>query len=323
MLTDAEKRCIGGSDVAAICGVSPYAGPLTVWMRVVEGVEREDSTALRSGRHLEAGVRALYAEETGAEVVPDVRLSGLRAPYLRASLDGVAKVKAGGRRVLEVKTASASVAHRWGEAGTDEVPEEYLLQVQWYAGHGLDVGAVDEGAADVATLVAGEFRLYSVPFDAELFGVLLERVERFWVDYVVPKRPPPVTALPNDVEAVRAAYRRHTLAEHARFDALPPEAQVTVEEYLRAHAEEAAAKDRLALWETRLKLALAGAPGVVGLPEAMGVKRLDWKAEKAGRLNPWAALKEIEQRYDVADVLEKHTGQPNRPLRVVYNRGET
>lgn len=329
MLTEAERRQIGGSDVAAICGVSPYAGPLAVYLRIVEGFDRKDGPHLKRGRHLEPAVRAMYCEATGAEVVPDVRLSGLRRPWMRASLDGVAK-RGGGRRTLEVKTANGNEAPRWGAEGTDEVPEEYLLQCAWYAGHGLSVGAVDEPVTDVAALVAGDLRVYTLPHDADLFGVVCERVERFWRDHVEAKRPPEPTALPNDVEAVRRAYRRHTREDYARFDALPPEAQVAIEEYARAKAAEDKAKDAREAWETRVRLALAGAPGVTLLPTETGFHRLDWKDEKTGRLNPWTAVEELGRLYSEArrglghlrrrelplleDVLAKHTGEPNRPL---------
>lgn len=313
-LSDAEKRQIGGSDVAAICGVSHYAGPLSVYLRVVEGVERADGVHLSRGRHLEPAVRAMYREATGAEVVPDVRLSGLRKPWMRASIDGTATLRER-TRVLEVKTANANEAHRWGEEGTDEVPEEYLLQVAWYCGHGLAVGAVDEPLADVAALVAGDLRVYTLPHDSELFGVVTERVERFWVDHVEARKPPEPTVLPNDVEAIRNAYRRHTRDDYARFDSLPVEAQVALEEYARAWMDERAAGEKLALWEQRVRLALAGAPGVEGLPEFTGMKRLDWRVEKSGRLQWAKALAEIQQRHpEVADIIKKHMGEPNRPL---------
>lgn len=314
MLSEAERRQIGGSDVAAICGVSPYGGPLAVWLRIVHGADRKDGPQLSRGRHLEPAVRAMYVESTGAEVVPDVRLSGLRYPWARASLDGVAK-RFAGRRVLEVKTAGASEAQRWGEEGTDEVPEEYLLQTNWYTGHGLAVGAVDEPVTDVAALVAGDLRVYSLPYDAELFGVVCERVERFWRDHVETKRPPEPTAMPNDAEAISRAFRRHTRDEYARFDSLPAGAQVALEEFARAWHADKEAGEKLAFWEVRVKLALAGAPGVVGLPESTRLTRLDWKAEKSGRLQWAKALAEIQQRHpDVADILTKHMGEPNRPL---------
>lgn len=329
MLSEAERKCIGGSDVAAICGVSPYAGPLSVYLRIVEGADRKDGPHMKRGRHLEPAVRAMYVEETGAEVLPDVRLAGLSRPWVRASLDGVAK-RGGGRRVLEVKTANGEEGPRWGKEGTDEVPEEYLLQVAWYMGHGLAVGAVDEPLTDVAALVAGDFRLYTLPYDADLFGVVTERVERFWVDHIEARKSPEPTALPNDAEAIRRAFRRHTREGYAAFHELLPEVQVALEEYARAKdAEDVASKAR-EHWENRVRLALAGAPGVTMLPLETGYARLDWKAEKTGRLNPWSAVEELGRLYAEArnglglyrrremppldDVLKRHTGEPNRPL---------
>lgn len=318
-LTPEEKRLVGGSDVAAIVGVSPYGSAYAVWERIVNGTEREDTPALSRGRRLEPVVLDWYAEQTGRELV--------RAPVLcpkrhhhRASLDGVSREPRGAVwRVVEAKTAGARDADRWGEEGTDAIPVEYLTQVQHYMGVGHELGRVEDDLCDVPALVAGDFRLYRVAYDAETYGLLSEAVDRFWVDHVLTKRPPEPTALSNDVEAIRHRFRRHEDVAPLDFSALSPGAQVTLEEYLRAYAEESAAAERLALWEARAKMVLGGAPGVRGLPADTGWSRIDFTAQESGRV-AWKKVAEALARQhgvsatQLSALVAENTGEGARPF---------
>lgn len=284
-LSAEEAAMIGGSDLAAILGLSPYRTPLQVYARIVAGAEQSDSPALRRGRHLEAAVLSLYAETTGAVVLGSPKLKHPRLPFTRASLDAIAE-RDGGRRVVEVKTAGLSEVRHWGDDGTDAIPQGYLYQVAWYSGVALDGGYVDTGEVDVAALVAGDLRVYHVPHDAELFGLLEEAVERFWVDHVLPRRPPPVTEPLKDLQGVASLYRSHS-GEAKRWADLAPIEQAAVEEYLRARREERAATRQRAAYEVRVKLAMGAAPQLVGLPPEVGASRLDWKRNKDGTQTDW------------------------------------
>lgn len=317
-LSEDDKRRIGGSDVAAIVGVSPHAGPLSVYMRIVEGVEREDTPALSRGRRLEPVVLDWYAETTGRELVRAPALCPKRQHH-RASLDGISRERRGNLwRVVEAKTAGARDADRWGDDGTDSIPAEYLCQTQYYMGVGHDLGSAEDDVCDVPALIAGDFRLYRVAYDEETYDLLVEAVDRFWVDHVLPKRPPEPTALPNDAEAIRRRFRRHEGEQPLDFAALPPEAKVTLEEYLRAYAEEAAAAERLVLWESRAKMVVGGAPGVAGLPADLGMHRIDWRAQK-GKPAWKAAAEKMAKQFGVSEtqlsaLAAENTGEGARPF---------
>ena len=62
-----ERRTgIGGSDVPAILGISPYGSPYSVWADKLGLLpERECSEAMRQGADLEAYVSRRFCEETG------------------------------------------------------------------------------------------------------------------------------------------------------------------------------------------------------------------------------------------------------------------
>lgn len=322
-LTPAEKRMVGGSDVAAICGISPYAGPLSVFMRIVHGAEQPDNVHTTRGRRLESAVIDWYREETGHEPAPVPEpIRDPKRPHLRMSLD--ARFRAGGAlRPVEAKTANGEQARHWGEPGTDAIPAHYITQAQFYLGFGREVGAIDDDVCDVPALVAGDFRLYRVTHDAELYAELLERVERFWVDHVLAKRPPMDAPLPRDLESVSWAFRRSS-GDAVDFSALPPETQVVLEEYLRAYAEAATAKERRALWEARVKLALGSVPGVRGLPEELGFTSLSW-CEKEGK-TAWkrvaeALAKKTGTEAQLLAIAAENTGEGSRPFTPHRKRG--
>jgi hypothetical protein len=305
---------VGGSDVAQIVGLSPYGSAYAVWERIMHGGERADTPALSRGRRLEPVVLDWYAEQTGRRLVRGVGLRDKTRPHLRGS--------------VEAKTAGASETHRWGDDGTDAIPSEYLCQTIWYLGFGRDVRVVGDEVADVPALIAGDFRMYVVRFDADVYGELRDRVERFWVDHVLTGRPPDVTSLPNDVEAIKRRFPRHETSEHLDFGALPPESQVVLEEYLRAYAEQAEATDRLALWETKAKLLVGNAPGVKWLPRETGVYRIDWEAHEKGKTAWKKVAEELAKQHGVNPaalkaLAEKHAGEAARPFtpRAITKKG--
>jgi len=93
------------------------------------------------------------AQERMVLAVPAEQLAALEALCAAEEVEAtcIGTITDSGR-LVEIKTARS--ADGWGEAGTDEVPQEYLIQVQHY----LAVTALP--VADVAVLFGGqEFRL--------------------------------------------------------------------------------------------------------------------------------------------------------------------
>jgi predicted phage-related endonuclease len=84
--------------------------------------------------------------------------------------------------VIEIKTAGRSAG--WGDAGTDQIPAQYLTQVMHY------MGLLGMPLAHVAALIGGnDFRVYNVAFDRELFSSMLDTARKFW-QHVTSKTPP-------------------------------------------------------------------------------------------------------------------------------------
>lgn len=185
---EARRTGIGGSDVAAILGLSKWRTPLQVFHeKRGEIASQPDNEAMRWGRYLEPVVRQAYADETGREVrVPTGMLRHPVRDFMVANVDGISGGEHDPLRLFEAKTARS--ADGWGDPGSDQVPQAYLLQVQHY----MVVTAIE--VADVAVLIGGsDFRLYEVPADRELQEMLIEAEAEFWSRVQRGEPPDPVS----------------------------------------------------------------------------------------------------------------------------------
>lgn len=327
MLTPEDAAKVGGSDVAALVGLSPWATPLTVYARILDGAGVSESPTLRRGRLMEPVIRAMYAEDNGVTLLGPASLTHPRLANVRASLDDVGRRQGHGRHAVEYKSVWPTEAGGWGPAGTDEVPDYYACQVHWYVGIGLESGALEEDTADVAALLLGveeSPRVYCVRHDADVYAWLLESVERFWRNHVVPRKPPPPTNPAREAEAVRRLYRaeREPLAP---FESLSPEERAAVLAYAEARRMEAQASVVLADAEVRLKLALGWRAGVESLPPDCGLARVTWTSDSTGRVSWKAAYDALARetgasRELVQSVAEKHRGESGRTLRVTETK---
>lgn len=308
-----RRMGVTATDVPAILDLSPWRSPLDVWMEKLGlAAPVEENEDMQRGTFLEDGARRWYAHRTGAKVAQPGTVVHPRDSLIIATPDGVALHSGGEVRGLEIKMPSS--ARDWGEPGTDSIPPYYVPQCAW------QLAALSEwtDTVDVFAVLEGKPRLYHIRRDEELEGLLVESMRRWWRDYVVAGKPPEVR--PRDVESVSRAFRR-SAGDAVDFSALPPEAQVTLEEYLRAYQEEAAASDRRATWEARAKLALGSIPAVRGLPEELGFTRLDWR-EQAGK-TAWKQVAEAlamqcgVSAKQLSALAAENTGEGSRPFRPV------
>lgn len=194
-----RMRGIGGSDAPAILGLSARKTPLEVYLeKRGELAPEPDNDAMKMGRLLEPIVRQEYAERTGRVVVqPREMLVHPKYGFVIGHPDGIVQGEARG---YEGKTARFDFG--WGEPGTDQVPQDYVIQVQHYMLlTGLPV-------FDVGVLIGGqEFRLYEVPADRELQEMILDAEASFWPRVAGGEPPEPDFHKPHALRAVQALYR--------------------------------------------------------------------------------------------------------------------
>jgi len=190
---------IGGSDIGAIIGVSKYRSALDVWLeKTGKHVDTKDSLALRFGSFAEDFIASEYARYIALPVVAHANpiihrnytyLAGHIDRFVlpdsyTALFDGAGMLQAS--KLLECKTANGFTQREWGEAGTDEIPLQYLTQCLWY----LELTQLP--SIDLAVLIGGsDFRIYTVEADFLLQQLLVEKALHFWSEYVVKDCPPP------------------------------------------------------------------------------------------------------------------------------------
>lgn len=180
---------IGGSEIAAIVGLNQYKTPMQIWESKVNPVQDEEtSQPAYWGTVLEDVVAKEYALRTGNKVQrltkqmrhPDFQfaIANIDRAVINPTISGNVRWKDGKLttdRILECKTANGFAAKQWGEAGSDQVPDSYLIQCQWY------LGITGASVCDLAVLIGGQdFRIYTINRDDDLINDLLQQGAAFW-----------------------------------------------------------------------------------------------------------------------------------------------
>lgn len=135
---------VGGSDVAAIFGVSPWTTPMELWL-IKKGrmkpAEKSNANQLMMGHLLEPIAAYWYGQKTGNTVTEDTHLyQHADHPYALANFDRRFTRKSDGKPgILECKSCTYHKADEWAD---DAIPLYYEFQLRFY----LAVADVDIGA---------------------------------------------------------------------------------------------------------------------------------------------------------------------------------
>lgn len=184
-----RQRYLGGSDVAAILGISPWRTPLDVYLDKVEGKRPDDpakAQIFRRGARMEPYILDLLTEEHGIQIVNrGQRYRDQQHDFIAAEIDAEA---ATGENI-EVKSANQFAAKNWGAEWTDEIPVYYTAQAM----HGMMVHPAD---ATIFPVLIGsdDFRVYRVERDEETIDAIRDKEVEFW-DRVQRRDPPPATTV--------------------------------------------------------------------------------------------------------------------------------
>lgn len=266
-----RKSGIGGSDVAAVLGVSKWKTPYQLWLdKTSDTVTEKESELLHFGSVLEQVIADEYARRNNVKVLRRNQMyRHAEHPELIANID---RYIVGGK-ILECKTCNAFASSKFGEGG-DEVPDEYLLQVQHY------MHVTGYHSADLAVLIGGnEYRQFSLTYDADLANYAADKCVAFWNDYVVPQVPPPATAGDDLV-------RYYNAKSGATITATEEIAEL-LEEYKRLKEVEKEAKADLEAIATQVKL-FAGENEII--KDVSGKTIATWKKGKDRATVDWKAL---------------------------------
>ena len=83
-----RRTGIGGSDAAAVLGMSKWKTPYQVWREKVYGERQPDNGQFERGRDLESFIREKYEKETGKKVVTPSFMRDPNYDFVVGNLDG-------------------------------------------------------------------------------------------------------------------------------------------------------------------------------------------------------------------------------------------
>lgn len=289
------RKCgIGGSDVAAILGISKWNSAISLWLDKTNQTNEpvEENEAMQCGTIMEPIIRNRFAEVTGKTVVEvKVMLQHPEHPFMLANVDGLTTDDEGNPAILEIKTASEYKRSEW----ENDIPSYYQTQVQHY----LCVTGVQK--AYVAVLIGGNsFKVYEVDADAEIQSMLIAVEKDFWNKVQNMVRP--------EMDGSDAAKNLLDSLYHGGIEeqiVMPDEAIEYVDAYIEACAEEDNAKAKKQDAANHIKEIMGDYDKATCLGHT-----ISWKPVSSERLDT-KALKEAEpeiyEKYVKTSVLRRFT----------------
>jgi putative phage-type endonuclease len=202
-----RRQFIGGSDISAILGISPWQTPYQLWVEKTSDkpIEEDPKKAafFRRRKMMEPYVIDLAREEHGLNVVArNARYYDSELPFLSCEVDFEHEWD-GWTENADVKTVHPAMAKHWGEPGTDEIPQYYTAQFLW----GLMITARFSTLC-MAMIGIDKLEPYRVKRNDAVITWMREQALRFW-ELVEKKTPPEITTL----DDAKLAWRREQQAK--------------------------------------------------------------------------------------------------------------
>lgn len=179
-----RRSDVTASDVAAICGLSPYKTALRVWAeKCGEVPEAEDNPAMKRGRWLEAAVFSALAEEKTEWVIkrPGIYIRDTEA-RIGATPDAIALAPEGDA-VVQMKIVAKPVFDTW----QGEPPIGYVLQTL------TEAMLMDTPQAYLVAMVIDVFtadlHIFPVQRHPSAEAKIRDTVARFWSDVEAGRMP--------------------------------------------------------------------------------------------------------------------------------------
>lgn len=296
-----RRKGIGGSDIAVILGLSPYKTPLDLYLQKIGAWSDEgDSEAAEWGRIMEPVLAMQYARKyginvaradgvytPGGEILPAIpsavqpllgTLVHPEYPWIRGHVDGIGLDENGeASHVCEFKTADSRLSGHWGEPDSDQVPEPYLVQVQWYE----MLAELETG--HVAALIGGNhFGRFIVERDNALIDLMLDSAFRFW-ERVLREDPPEPEPGERGKQSLARLYP--TSAQGKEIAAAKVHIDLARELH-QAREEAKRAEARKVTLENEIKLLMADASRLTLGPKTY----VGWANTKDSQVTDWQAV---------------------------------
>lgn len=185
-----RSKFLGGSDAAAIMGLSPWATPVDLWMQKTGRKPREEVTPVRQrifdrGHKLEPFIRDMVIDKLrerghSVELVAcNERYTDPEFPFLSCEIDF--EVLLDGEHInCDAKSVTGFARKKWGDEDSEDVPIEYAVQFM----HGLMI--TGRRRCLVAALRSfDDVDIFWTLRDDETIAGMRPKLVEFWVDHVI------------------------------------------------------------------------------------------------------------------------------------------
>jgi putative phage-type endonuclease len=281
----ARTKGVGGSEVAALFGVSPYATTFDVFKAKTDeaGAPRmlgdeplggprvrpellTDDPVLEWGHRLEQAVATKAADELGLVARPGGGLwQSIDHPLAIVTPDRVATKNRSMKPVALIECKTSSDFDKWEAGGA---PLHYQIQAQW------QMGITGVTTCWLACLMLNHdraFYLVEIEFDEEWFASMVELVEDFWERHVLTGDIPMLDLAHPHTEDLLKDMHPHVVRESVQ---LPNGAGEWIAAYHQARDVMKTAEARLDECKNWIRAEIGGAAGgyigdqkVVSYPE--------------------------------------------------------
>lgn len=208
-----RRRFLGGSDIAAVMGLSPWRTPLQLYEAKIateppEPLPDEKRRFFARRKRQEPVIAEMLADEYGIAVTrlslddnPN-RYTDREHPWMAAEIDfefmmsdqvrehfpereDFCAIPNGALLNGEIKTVHPLAAREWGEQGSEDVPVHYAAQAMWGIGITRRPGALLTALFGLDNLLA-----FPVMPDADTIAGMRSKATDFWTRNVMQRIPP-------------------------------------------------------------------------------------------------------------------------------------
>lgn len=251
-----RKKGIGGSDAAAILGVSPFTTKKDLYFDktgkkpVIE--DEGNWVAMEVGHRLEDLVAEIFSKKTGLKVFPVRKMFRHPLyPFMLADVDFFIEFPDGSYGILECKTTNYNCQEKWAN---NTIPVNYEYQVRHY------MAVMNIQKAYIACLYGNneeEFFIRYLERDLSMEEDLIVEEKTFWEENVLKKAAP---AYGEKADLVLESIRKHCgpADPEAGSVALSAKNLTGIQTYLDLKAEKAKLDSEVKRLEEKMKQSYLG-----------------------------------------------------------------
>ena len=230
-----RRKGIGGSEAAAVLGLSPFCTARDVYYEKI-GVkpatkDEQNWVAKQVGHRLESLVAEIFAVKTSLRVGKGNDMyCHPEYLFMLANIDYFVDMADGTRAILECKTSNVNSRDKWADGA---IPVNYEMQVRHY------MAVMNIDTAFIACLFGNsdnDFVYCRIDRDYDYEQDIIEQERYFWEEYVQKKTEPPYTESGDlAIESLRKYYVGANL--YAPAVTLSENLADTIERYLELRSQ--------------------------------------------------------------------------------------